>query len=304
MHWLIDTLALIVLIFFLLAGWKKGFLLSFLGIIRIILAYGLSLLAGRYLGFWLGSIANRPRIITIPVVAGLTFVIIVFIFHVLMTNIRDDHRDKEERENFSRPKFSCFSGSVINLFAGLISLIVLFWMGDILTVAFTEQPLPGAEQSYFGSFARRSVYEVSNVIISRKGKESQAAAMAHVISNPAQGMDHLKGVFEADSIQQLISNKTFAQDIMSGDANRIEQNATLQQLFNDKQTLKNLKQLGILPSRISKTNLCENLAQLGNNETIQASLENLKAKELFSTDKVLLLVRDPDFDVIIGELLK
>ena len=84
MNYAIDIMAGIVLLFFLLAGWRKGFLLSLLGVVRVVLAYGSAYFAGRYLGYWLGGWANRPRIVTIPMMAGLAFILVTFAFHITM----------------------------------------------------------------------------------------------------------------------------------------------------------------------------------------------------------------------------
>ncbi len=304
MHIVIDITALIVLLFFLLAGWHKGFLLSLLGVARVVLAYGFAYLAGRYLGFWLGEIAHRPRIVTIPVLAGLTFVFITFIFHVVMTNIRDDHRDKEEKEDFRLPLRSRLGGAAINLGIGLFSAVFLFWLGDVFLVGTTGHSIPGANRSTFAGSARRAVYESVNVVLARDGRESQAAATARVVSDPAKGMRHLENVIAADSTQQLLHDKEFAKDVMSGDAARVEANASLQAFFNDQETLNELKDLGILSGTEKKSALCEKLARFGGNEKIQISLESLQARQLLSTDKITLLIRDPEFDAIVGELLK
>lgn len=304
MHIVIDILAGITLLLFLLSGWHKGFLLSLLGIVRVIVAYGLAYLGGRYLGFWLGEIIHRPRIVTIPMVAGLTFVIVTFIFHVIMTNMRHQHHEKMEKEDFFHPWYSSLSGSAINVAIGTFSLIFLFWLGNLFMVGVSGISIPGSRQSRFSQFSQRTVYETTYRAISRKGCESQAAAMAHVISNPSEGLQHLEKVLKADSIQQLFSDQQFAQNILSGDPNRIEQDASLQQLFNDRATLEELKKLGILSGTEQKSTLCEKLSYFGSNENIRISIQNLKAKQLLSTDKILDLIRDPDFDVIITELMK
>lgn len=300
----IDILAAIILLFFLLAGWHKGFLLSLLGVARVVLAYGVAFFAGRYLGFWLGEIAHRPRIVTIPVIAGLTFIIISFVFHVIMTNMRDEHRHKEEKEDYSHPWYSSLGGSGINVAVGLFSLVFLFWLGDLFLVGVSGTSIPGADKAKFGQFTRRAVYETVNLAVSREGRESQAAAVARMVSNPAQGMSHMENVMGADSVQQLFKDKQFAEDLLSGDQQRIEQNASLQQLFNDQATLDELKEMGLLSGKEKKSALCEKLSRFGRNENIQASIKSLQEKKLFSTDKITLLIRDPDFDRIIAELMK
>lgn len=304
MHIAIDILAAIVLLFFLLAGWQKGFLLSVLGVVRVILAYGASYFSGRYLGFWLGEVAHRPRLVTIPVVAGLTFVLITFAFHLIMCEIRAHHQKKEKEGDFQRPLFSSFSGGAINLAAGTLSLALLFWLGDLFMVGVAGTSIPGSDQSHFSRFSRRVVYEVASFTIPKKETASQVDAMARMISHPAQGMAHVENVLSANSVQQLITDRLLAEDLLSGDADRIQQNASLQYLFNDRATLDELRELGVLSGYETKSGLCEKLATFGQNEKIQASIESLKERQLLSTDKITLLVRDPAFDVILAELIK
>jgi len=236
MHIVIDVLAALILLFFLLAGLKKGFLLSLLGVVRVVAAFGVSYFSGRYLGFWLGELTHRPRLVTIPVVAVFTFVLITFGFHILMYEIRENKEHKEAKEDFRLPFYSRGGGGVINLFKGTLLLVMLLWLGDLIMVGVAGRPLPGAEQAHFGRFAHRTVYEFINFSGARGRHPSQAAAMASMISNPAEGMQHLKNVLAADSVQQILTDRQLADDLMSGDPqpHRTESNtaALLQRPFN------------------------------------------------------------------------
>ncbi len=301
MHIAIDILAGIILLFFFLAGWHKGILLSLLGVARVVLSYGVAYLSGRYLGYWLGAATHRPRLITIPVVAIVAFALIAFAFRIVMHNIRAHHKEKEKKEDFQLPIPSCLSGGAINLAAGTVSLALLFWLGDLFMVG---TPIPGADRSNFGRFSRRMVYEVSYATISKQDNKTQVAAMARMISNPGQGLEHLKNILAADSMRQVLADKEFASDLFSGDAERIAQNASLQRLFNDRATLDELRELGVVSGYETKSGLCNKLAAFGQNEKIRASLENLQAKQILDTNKITLLIRDPDFDAIVAELLK
>lgn len=304
MHIVIDAMAVVGLLFFLMSGWRKGSLLSLLGVVRVVLAYGVAYLAGRYLGYWVGEVANRPRIVTIPVIAGLTFALISFGFHVVMWEIRAHHQHREKKENFRLPWYSRLGGGSINLLAGFFSMVFLFWLGDLFMVGVSGHQIPGAGQSWFAQTARRVVYEGTYRSTAWKGDASRSAALARVVSNPAAGMAYLKNILAAESVQQLISSPSFAETLLSGDPARIEQSPEMQQLFNDRATLDELRDLGILSGQEKKADLCVRLSRFGSNPAIQASLQNLKAKQLLSTDKIAILIRDPDFDAIVAELVK
>jgi hypothetical protein len=304
MHIGIDIIAVLILLFFLLAGWHKGFLLSLLGIVRVILSYGLAYVSGRYLGVWLGGVIQRPRIVTIPVCAVLAFALVAFVFHIIMYEVRAKRKEREKQEG-SQPLFlSCLAGGMLNLAAGALTLILLFWMGDLFFVGMTGHSLPGSYRSHAVRYSRQAVYEAAYAFTSRKGTAQQANAMAHVISNPAVGMEHLENILASDSVQQLVSDKQFAEDLLSGDAERIRQNASVQQLFNDMATRDELQELGILSGFETEQDICNKLAAGGRNERIQKSIQSLRLKGLLRTDKITVLIRDPEFDIIVAEILK
>ncbi len=304
MHMAIDILAALLLLFFFISGWKKGWALSLLGVVRVILASVAAYYAGRYLGYWLGGALYRPRIVIIPATAGLTFTVITFIFHIKMWRIRERHREKEIEEEYRMPWPSKLIGGTVNLTAGIVTLMFLLWLGDLFMTGVAGRSIPGADRSLFGRFSRRAAYECIYFSLSKDGRESQAAAMARVISDPAKGMTHLERALAADSVQQILTDRQFAEALLSGDPERIEQNASLQRLFNDRATLEEFRELGLVSSKETKSGLCEKLSRFGSNVNIQISIENLKAKHLLRTDKILQLIRDPDFDVIVAEVVK
>lgn len=304
MHIVIDILAAIILLFFFLSGWRKGVLLAGLGVVRVVLAYGIAYFSGRYLGSWLGLAIHRPRLVTIPVCAFLAFVVVGFVFHIVMTGIRARHAESEQKGRFPRPFFSGLFGGGINLAAGTLSLVLLFWMGELFLAGTAGTPIPGANRAYFGRFAHRTVYEAVYFFIARADNAQQAAAMAHMVSHPADGMNRMETILSANSVQQLFADKQVAADLFSGDAARIEQNPSIQHLFNDRATLDELREIGALSGYETKSGICKKLARLGDNDKIRASIDKLRERQLLSTDKIPQLVRDPDFDTIIAELVK
>lgn len=305
MHYVIDIVAAIVLLFMFLTGWRKGLLLATLGIVRVILAYGMAYFAGRYLGSWLGEVFYRPRIIMIPVTAGLTFILITFLFKMAMWKIRERHIAKEEQEDhYHLPYYRCFLGGIVSMTSGVLSMIFVFWLGDLAMTGLSGHGIPGGDRALFGRFAHRATYEAVYMLTARKGRESQAAAMARVTSNPAEGLEHLQRVLEADSVRQLLNDRQLPSDLLSGDAKRIQQNASMQRLFNDHETREELQELGIISRLETEASFCEKLSRFGQNENIQTSIQNLKARDMLRTDKILQLIRDPDFDIIVAEVVK
>jgi len=140
-------------------------------------------------------------------------------------------------------------------------------------------------------------------MIPKNGQESQVASMARMISHPGSGMKKLKEILGAKSFQTVLIDKDFQKELLSGEPERIQQTPAMQALFEDQKTIDALYGFGIISST-NQAQICEQLSTLGKNEVINSSLESLQTKKLLEKDKIMQLIRDPDFDTIMGELLK
>ena len=65
MSYTIDIIVVALLLYFFWRGQRKGALLSVLGISRVAIACIAAYFSGRYIGFWLGGVLNRPRIVMV-----------------------------------------------------------------------------------------------------------------------------------------------------------------------------------------------------------------------------------------------
>ena len=302
MQYVLDGLALVFVIFFFLSGWHKGILISFLSGVRLLVATVVAYLIARYLGGWLAPIINRPRIILVPSIAIFVFAAILFLFKYIFFRIRLARKELEE-EKFKRPIWRCFIGGVINLLFGTFVLAEFFWLAELFVVIVGGRTLPGAEEAKFSQFSRRMVYEIAYAAIPKEGRESQVASMARMISHPGSGMKKLKEILDAKSFQAVLKDEDFRKELLSGDPKRIEDTPVMQELFKDQKTIDALYSFGIISST-NQVQLCEQLSVLGKNEVINSSIESLQTKKLLEKDKIMQLIRDPDFDTIMGELLK
>ena len=303
MHIAIDILAGILLLFAFLSGWNRGFLVSLLGVIRLLLSYTAAYFSGRYLGFWLGEVAHRPRIITIPVMAILAFSLIFFSFYLLMQRLLVQHRLKEEAEEYKRPIISHISGALIHLSIAIPSVVLFLWILEILLLGIAGTPIPGIEKSYFGRFTQQTTFKVIHALLPDTLNPKQSLALAHTLSNPTKGMRDLEGIIKSGSFVQIRSNGQVFADIMSGDPEVIAANPAIDALLNDHFTLVQLREIGAISPTETRTSLCNKLAAWGRNEKIRQSFEQLQQRDALRSDKLIDLLRDPDLDIIIGELI-
>jgi len=304
MHIAIDVLAILILLFYFFSGWHKGFWASTLGLLRVVVAYGSAWYAGRYLGFWLGGAAHRPRIVTIPVCAGIAFVLVTFAFYLVISELRLRRAEREEKEEYRHPLVACLLGGGVNLLGGAISLVLTFWILDLFFVGMTGLPFPGSDQSRFAKISRQVLRRTAYALIPKKGNERQVEAMASIISDPASGIDDLEEILAAPSVKRLFTDPDLGEALLSGDPERVRENEAIREFFGDRDSLDRLRKIGALSETETKSGICEKLAIIGKNPRIRIAIENLKAKQLLGPEHILDIIRDPDFDVIVSEIVQ
>ena len=102
---LLDIFFLLVLLFFIIQGSKKGPFIELLKIFQILLSIMLGLSFGVKFGNYLGEFFNRPLIITIPVSIILCGSITFYIFHILISKIYEN-RLKKKKSKINLWKYS------------------------------------------------------------------------------------------------------------------------------------------------------------------------------------------------------
>ena len=303
MHIAIDILAGILLLFAFLSGWQRGFLVSLLGVARLLLSYTAAYFSGRYLGFWLGELAHRPRIITIPIMALMAFTLVFFGFHLLMHRLLAQHRMKEEAEDYKRPILSHISGALIDFSIAIPSLVLLLWILEIFLLGIAGTPIPGIEKSYFGRFTQQCTFKALHSLLPDTLPPKQSTALARTLSNPSEAMRELEAIIKSGSFVQIRSNGQVFADIMSGDPEVIAANPAINALLNDHFTWVQLQEIGAISPSETHASFCNKLAALGRNEKIRKSFEQLQQRDVLRSEKIIDLLRDPDLDIIMGELI-
>ena len=304
MQFIIDLVALITLGLLFWKGWREGILVAIIGIARMFIAIIAAYFAGRYLGFWLGGVLNRPRIVMVPVTAGLTFVLVTFGLCLLKWYLMEKRHLKKEKGELKAAWLSGTAGGLLNAATGIIPMILVFWLCDIATTGITGQSIPGTERARFATLSRRSIYEVVYFSIAKNGKESQAAAIAKAISCPSTGIFYLKHALASPIIKSAIHDSDLAYAIRSGDASEIKSNRSYQAIFADERAREDLQELGIFARHETPQSFAKQLARLGENPNIRFSIQSLRERDMLQTENIFKLIRDPEFDAIVSEIMK
>ena len=304
MGFVIDGLSLLILSLFIRSGWINGFKITFLRIIQVITAIFIGYLVGRYLGNWFSDWANRPRIISIPILGLFAASISCFIFHVYISS----QIEKRQLHLGSCNKLITFTGrSGGIILSGLIAIIVisiLFWSINLFFVIKTGVSLAGNEKSITADKVEYFIYQSVCRSVSTWKEAHHSVAIAKTISDPEGTVNSLKSILMASSVQQIISDPKIESDIMSGDINQLKTNISLNNLFNDAETMIGIRNLGIISGKETKESLYNKITKIGDKPVVRNAFINLKNRNLLDHKKLLELIRDPDFDIIISEFLK
>ena len=75
-------------------------------------------------------------------------------------------------------------------------------------------------------------------------------------------------------------------------------------LLNDAETMIGIRNLGIISGKETKKSLYSKLTNIGDKPVVRNAFINLRNRNLLDHKKLLELIRDPDFDIIISEFLK
>jgi len=311
MHWLFDILAGITLLFFFLTGWHQGFVVSILRIASVATSYAGAILVVKYLGGPIADILHLPRIIAYPMVALLTYITITLVFSLLIHQVMIRQWEKEEKNEFHLSVTSSFWGGVVSLTAGMVILIVAFWVYDTFRIAAFGQHFPDASSSCFGNFSRKVILQTAYAAIPKQeNKREQAEKIARLISEPSHSIKKVEAALNDPTFQQLFFDQRFREDFLSGDANRISTNEMFQAFFKNRSTLEKLQDLGMLSPADTPEMLAQKLTAISKkmqarfaDPQIQNYIAWLQRDDMFSRENIHLLPRDRRFLLILDRLL-
>jgi len=284
-----DIICFILFLFFLYKGSKEGLIVSIFKILQIILAISISFLIGIKIGSFLGETFNRPRIVTIPAVIILMISTIFYLFHIFINFFLE--KSKSNKNSFSG--LGIISGGIF----GFIIIILTCWFINIFAAVKYENHT-FINKTYTSKISQKTIYEVTNNIYSFSNS-SVNESTAKIISSPNSTILSVKKIISSNLIQNIIEDPEIGEIIKTGSPKKILQNESMKELFSNKIIINEFKNLGI-----TKKILLNSIVKIGQNKLIMNSLINLKSKDLFNFNNFNLLIRDPDFDCIIGELIK
>ena len=222
-----------------------------------------------------GEIFSRPRIITIPATIILLASLIFYIFHIIISFFL-------EKSKLNKNSFSGL-GIIFGGIFGFIIIISTCWFINIFTAVKYENHT-FINKTSTSHISQEILYQVAKNIFSRNQSETASnEAIAKLISSPNSTILSLKKIISSNLIQDIINDPNIGKIIKSQNPDLIFKHESVKKLFSM---------------------LINSILKIGDNKIIINSFINLKSKNLLSLNNFHILIRDPDFDCIIGELIK
>ena len=304
MHLLVEVISLLLILVVLKRGWQAGFVITCLRFGQVSLAILLTLLAGRYLGNAIADWAYRPRIITIPATGLLAGSITLYLAELRILRTQAKRAEKTHRWFSLGRHLDRLFGLAIGGLTAAILLPILLWAGQLSATCLSTDVARTLQKSWTLRQSSTLIETRLYHLFSRSTDALHAHALAYSIAHPLHTQQALQEILAAPSLQRLLNDPDLGQDLLSGDATQIGANQSVSAFFADRETLLKLKGIGLFKGSETRSLLTQRAAILGKNKTAQAAMIRLRERGLLRPEKVIALIRDPDFDRLIGEWLQ
>ena len=299
MNNVVDSIALIIVLYSLVRGMQRGLLLSLLAVCSVICSYGAAILFAEPFGVLLEGMFDIGHILSVVLGGFGAFLIVEIIFSLVMRHINKRRKDADAGElRRSMVLLDRIVGGALGFSVGMILVALLCWSYEMFQVGAFGKNLPDISGSYGARISRVLIDRGAYFAVKTRVKdEASAKKLSSLISTPGESVKGLRDLTSEPSMQSLFSSEHFVSDLLSGDAKKIADNPDLDRLLNDEQTMQKAVDMGLVSSDYKedefKEELSTRLAGLG--DKVENVLKEPDVEEmLVELDKEGLL-ENPDF---------
>jgi len=316
MNYVVDGIALVVVLSSLIRGMQRGFLLAFLAVCGVICSYGAAIVFAAPLGGLLEGIFDIGHILAV-VLGGLSsFVIVEIIFSLVIRHFKIKRKDADASE-LSRGIWLIdrISGGALGLSVGVIMIALLCWSYEMFQVGAFGRNLPDISGTIGARVARVLIDRGAYYAVKTRVKDQKSAKkLASLISAPGESVEGLRDLTNEPTMKTLFSSKQFASDLLSGDTKKIGNNPDLCRLLNDERTMQKALDMGLVPSDYKdgdyKDELSTRLAGLGgkvekvlNEPGVEKIIMELDKEGLLDNPDPARLMQDKRFSRLVFRVL-
>jgi hypothetical protein len=206
-----DLLALLVLLACAAFGARRGALASGLSLAGLVVGYGISIVAGRWLAAPVAASLGVPTLLGGVIAGTAAFVFVSIDAAVLSWVLRRRAGAPSRASRIGGALFGALRGALVVLLIGVLALWLDAWRA--ITGAAPEAPSAAATPL---REATRTAIEAGVETALGHGTP-EAAVTAHLLARPAESLEQLQSLAASPEIAALAADQGFWTDVESGD---------------------------------------------------------------------------------------
>jgi hypothetical protein len=261
MKYAVDLVVLAFLLYYLYKGTRRGFLLSFLGVLSIACSYVGAYALSAPVASWFET-SNESNPLATRIIAGgvifflisATFSLTQFVIKKLMTRKREDGKKILPLSSPSRT-----IGGLISLGMAVILFTVLWWFYDAMRATAWARDFPDLGETTFATISQSIVKLVAGAALQGKLSPGQAELAAGLISSPGDAVVEIQALLDDPALKALFESATFHEDFLSGDRQRITENEEFAAFLDDESVMKRMRNMGLVDGDAETSEIRESL---------------------------------------------
>ncbi len=314
MHWF-DLTAVVLILIYILRGFRRGALRSVLDLIRIACAYLGAYFLASPLGKILGARLDLSSFLAVVLGGVIVFCgISIFLWAILTYLERGRRRQTAGMRDAGHSALSSVVGGATGLAEGIMLIVLITWVYLAVSGTAFGDRLPKIDETRTVGFSRSMMARGAYLVLrGRMDNQDRARQMAALFSEPDRAPRKLQELSQEPSVVRLINSREFGDAFLSGDAERILNDDDFNTLLQDDSVMVQLRNLGFAHSHSGSLNthdeLAEQLAKIGGNVDgilhdleFRSAVDELRNEGLLEPDKLDQLILDSRFLKIVDRI--
>ena len=314
---IVDIIAVLILSYFFFKGFRRGFIISVLGIVGLICAYIGAYLLYQPLGSWFQERYELPNIAAYAVGGLCAFICIYLFFSVISGFISWRRRRMAKKDGVEEVGLlDKVLGGALGVVIGGAVVVMLFWLYNMAQISPVGKKLPDLSGSASARASEAAVRSGAYAIAKNTTKDKDLSnAIARSVSNPLKMTENVQKIMEHPKVEALSADPEFLGSVLHGDEELIRKNPALNDMLEDPEVMNIARELGLVaynekPEEL-KDEAAKKLARIGrnfgkiqNDPEIQAILNDRDVQAKLESQDIAGLLKDQKFHKLIKRVME
>lgn len=303
----VDIVSLCILLGFVVVSAVRGWLLTVLWLVGLVLSYTASVVAPIFLTVPVANHFHMSRFLAGLGISIITFVVVSFVFGIVRKKAAARQRSESNAENILKEgpahhEKHRFFAALLGGFCGIIVAGLIGWCYDLASAGPFGKLVPDASTSMTAQVSKNIMYGAIYMMVRPAVDSADSARLAAaLLSSPTRTVGGITRIGQDPDVQQLMKDPSFLAVLFTGDVEKISQHVGLKRVVGKESTAQVLQSMGVPPEQgamgipIALSIVGEKLGKIVNDTDTQESMKGLEADGLLDPDRVVDLMSDPRF---------